>query len=173
MLRLRVPLAALFLAVTSAITPGCDLASINEPITVTTDRIAYDFRVSNLVAGTPITLPSAATLTVNGLIPGGFDAQSVAKATIESVQIEQIVPSGAVYTLVNLQNVTFSLNGQNVATQASLSGTTATLARLNTDAAGVFTSNALRGSLAFTPAKTLGEEYGLRVSFVARVEIRN
>lgn len=173
MSRLRPLLASSLLAATSVFAAGCDLTSTNEPITVTTDRIAYDFRVNRLVAGAPVTLSSEATLTVNGLIPGGFDAHSVAKATIESIQIEQIVPSGAVYTLVNLQNVTFSLNGQNVATQASLSGTTASLARLNTDAAGVFTSNALRGGLTFTPTKTLGEEYGLRVSFVARVEIRD
>lgn len=173
MRRFRTPLATALLAAASVFAAGCDLASTNEPITVTTDRIAYDFRVGSLVAGRPVTLSAASPVSLAGLIPGGFAPSEITDAQLESVQVEQIVPSGAVYTLGSVQNLAFSLNGQTVATNAAPLGTTAALTPTGGNVASLLASGTLAGTLAYTPTATLGEDYALRVSFVARVVVRN
>lgn len=163
---------AFALAAAALFGAGCDTVGTDEPILVTTERLSFDFRAGQLVAGQPVTLVAPSLLSVDAAIPGGFFARDVREATVENVRIEQLVPSGAVYSLAQLHDVTFRLNGQDVAVNAAPTGTAAALAATGADAGGVLRSNALQGSLTFTPRTALPEEYGLRVSFVARVTVR-
>lgn len=163
-------LAAATLA--AALGVGCDLSTGDEAIRVTSDRFVYDVRTVRLDAGKAVALSSGTTLALAGHLPGGFGASDIGEAYVEGVRVEQIAPSGAVYDLGQVRDLTLSLNGQTVATNATPSGTTAMLTASTENLRAVFASGTVAARLSFTPTRALGEDLALRVTFVTRVVVR-